>query len=491
MRNFDDRIENSGATAPGRLSAAEDNVRFKEMENFVSTAGITLDVQAGPDTDFTMLAQAAARYASGGIRASCSGAANTYVGAATGSFVVPKALFDGMILIIKPSAANTGASTLNAFTLGSKAVRTWDDQPLIGGELALGMETMLGYSTAANSGAGAWLILPWCDFNSLWIRSDTTYTVGSGQQFATLAAAVNWLRYKLIAPDATVTLSLTAAQHTIAADINIPHLNGGRLVIKGQNLSGAFPTQGSLSASAATSLATLRGVFTTELLCSSGINGIVVSRNSCVRIENLLITGTSTTAAGIIAGDTAETALSASLIYGPGSVTAKNVWCHGHGTNVACRQGGFITAEKLGASHANADGVLANNGSYLNVQGLISCRNGGTGLTSRDSARAEITGVQIHNNAGAGVTIAQNGSATLQTDGTWNTIQNNTGLGVNLNGFGVGYCDTISFANSNNGGGSQVTCQVQSRAGLPSCTGITTISPAANTNGNQNSYIWA
>lgn len=155
MRNFDDRIENSGATAAGRLSAAEDNVRFKELENICTTAGITLDPQAGPDTDFNMVAQAMAKYASGGIYGTCSGTANTYVVAAIGSFQPPKALFDGMQVMFDPNVVNTGTSTVNAFGLGAKTITDMAGNNLTGGELQ--PPCVIRYSTSA----GKFLLLPW------------------------------------------------------------------------------------------------------------------------------------------------------------------------------------------------------------------------------------------------------------------------------------------------------------------------------------------
>lgn len=161
MRNFDDRVENLGATAAGRLSADEDNVRFKEMENAVSTAGITLDAQAGPDSDLNMLAQAMARYASIGITGTAGGTADALTVAAIGSAVVPKAYFEGMLVKTVPGATNTGAATANVFSLGSKKVLRYDGTPAQPGDLQSGVPTFWRYSASADSAAGAFLIEPW------------------------------------------------------------------------------------------------------------------------------------------------------------------------------------------------------------------------------------------------------------------------------------------------------------------------------------------
>lgn len=177
MRNFDDRIENLGATAAGRLSAAEDNTRFKEMENLVSTFGITLDPQAGPDTDFTMLAQAASRAASLGVYGTCTGTANTYTVTGSAGVVVPKALFTGMRVRTKPNVTNTGVTTANVFGLGSKSVRTADDTALVGGELIAARHSEWEYDAAANAGAGAWLIVPWGSEQTVYMRLRRTQTI--------------------------------------------------------------------------------------------------------------------------------------------------------------------------------------------------------------------------------------------------------------------------------------------------------------------------
>lgn len=58
------------------------------------------------------LAQAAARYASGGVWYKDSGVVNAYVLAPVGSFLVPTAYFDGMEVTFRARIANTTASTI-------------------------------------------------------------------------------------------------------------------------------------------------------------------------------------------------------------------------------------------------------------------------------------------------------------------------------------------------------------------------------------------
>lgn len=168
MWDIPDKVANSGVSLAGKHTHGEFNNRQHELETAVTAAGITLttypvDPNSTADTDETMLAQSMARMASLGVYATDSGVANAYVLSATGDVVAPKALFDGLRAIWRPGHTNTTTATVNAFGLGAKAVRTWDDAALAGDELIEDRDTETIYLTAANGGAGAWLIMPWAD----------------------------------------------------------------------------------------------------------------------------------------------------------------------------------------------------------------------------------------------------------------------------------------------------------------------------------------
>ncbi|MEQ8823853.1 MAG: hypothetical protein RIC14_05720 [Filomicrobium sp.] len=169
MRNFDDRVENSGATAAGRLSADEDNVRFKEMENLAGQGGISLDPQAGPDTDLYMMSRAVSRMSSAATYGACSGSANTYVIAGLADYTLPTALFTGMMIRTTINVSNTGATTANVFGIGSKKVLRVDGSELSSGDLLANTPTVWVYDATADSSAGAWLVMPWAigDISSL------------------------------------------------------------------------------------------------------------------------------------------------------------------------------------------------------------------------------------------------------------------------------------------------------------------------------------
>jgi len=203
MWDIPDKVANNGVSLAGKHMHSEFNNRQHEIEKVVTSTGIALtayptDPNATSDTDETMLAQSISRLASLGTAAADSGVANAFVLSALGAVVAPKALFDSMTVVTIPSATNTGASTANVFGLGVKAIRSYSDTALTGGEIVSGRPTAWRYSTAANSGAGAWLILPWANAKS--VASDAVFNISSqvysaaGTYAFTVPAGVTRLR---------------------------------------------------------------------------------------------------------------------------------------------------------------------------------------------------------------------------------------------------------------------------------------------------------
>lgn len=163
MRAYTSKIDNSAPAATGILAAAEDNVRFEELTKAVSTAGITLDPEGGPNSDQKMLAQAMSRYASGGIYADDSGSANAYVltsPSGVNGFVMPKARFSGMRVYWVPANTNTGASTANVWGLGVKAIRDWQGTALASGAIVQGRAVEMFWDDSADH----FKMAPWCSF---------------------------------------------------------------------------------------------------------------------------------------------------------------------------------------------------------------------------------------------------------------------------------------------------------------------------------------
>lgn len=160
MRDFGTKIDGAAPAAAGVLTAAEDNVRFREEENLVSSAGMELDPAVGPDSDFTMMAQASARYASGGVFYSDSGAANSYdltSPSGTNGFVMPKDLFEGLEIEFEPLNSNTSASTVNVNSSGVKPLRTNSGEELEPNTVIAGVPVVARYNQATDD----FRIRPW------------------------------------------------------------------------------------------------------------------------------------------------------------------------------------------------------------------------------------------------------------------------------------------------------------------------------------------
>lgn len=196
MRDFGTKTDNTAPSASGILTAAEDNVRFLELKQACTSAGITLDGASGPDTSTTMLSEAMARYASGGVFAVDTGAANAYVLGGSNDFEMPSALFKGLTVLFYPGAGNTTTATINAFGIGSKPLWDHTGTPLVGAEMVANRLVEALYDPALNTGSGAWKLAPWA--NAL------LYSGGGGGGGGGWAG---WLEPCRVATSANITLS--------------------------------------------------------------------------------------------------------------------------------------------------------------------------------------------------------------------------------------------------------------------------------------------
>ena len=161
MRDFIVKQDNTAPAPSGILSADEDNARFAELKKAVATAGLTPDPVGGPDSNLYQLAEAMARYASGGVFCVDSGAANAYVLAAGGSFKMPASYFDGMTIVFFPANSCTGAATVNVNGVGVKNLLGPDGQPLAADDVQAGQLCAALYDASADGGAGAFRLAPW------------------------------------------------------------------------------------------------------------------------------------------------------------------------------------------------------------------------------------------------------------------------------------------------------------------------------------------
>jgi len=147
MRDIQDKVDASGDL----LSANAFNANLiNELQDFVTSAGFTLDPEAGPDTDISMFRKSVAIYSTGAMYFNESGAADAYVLTRSGNIAPMPYYFDGMTVIFKPTNDNIGASTINVDSLGVKDLVASDGSALVGGEIVTDLYVMARFRSSTD-----------------------------------------------------------------------------------------------------------------------------------------------------------------------------------------------------------------------------------------------------------------------------------------------------------------------------------------------------
>lgn len=169
-----------------------------------------------------------------------AGSANTY----TATFIPAiTALTDGIKYRFKANAANTGASTLNASSLGVNPIVNWYGNPLVGGEIIANANIEVTYNTSFNSGNGAWVIE----------NTISLPPVGATMRWKTNTAPAGWLPCVGQAVSRTAYAALFALLGTSygagdgSSTFNLPN-STDRMNIGAGNLYGLGSTGGSRDA---------------------------------------------------------------------------------------------------------------------------------------------------------------------------------------------------------------------------------------------------
>ncbi len=162
MQDFGTKSDDTAGPS-GQLSAAEFNNLATELENAVLRSGLALN-----GASVIQLATSLFLHGAKSQTFQDSGAANAYVAtpvSGAGGVLLPAdyAAMNGAIVLIKASAANTTASTLNigqttGTLLGTKAIVYQDGTALTVGAIAAGTYIQLRYDSTI--GAGSWVLLP-------------------------------------------------------------------------------------------------------------------------------------------------------------------------------------------------------------------------------------------------------------------------------------------------------------------------------------------
>ena len=165
MQDFGTKADDTAGPS-GQLSAAEFNNLATELETAVLSSGQALN---GGSTNQLASSEFIAGVKADGFQD--SGVANVYVAtpiSGSSGVVLPTtyAPLNGARISFVPANTNSGASTLNigqttGTLIGSKAIRTQTDVAIPAGAISAGRQIDLRYNSAFDSGAGAWVLLPW------------------------------------------------------------------------------------------------------------------------------------------------------------------------------------------------------------------------------------------------------------------------------------------------------------------------------------------
>jgi hypothetical protein len=340
------------------------------------------------------------------------------------------------------------------------------------------------------------------------ITAPVTKTVyGAGADFADLNTAYAWLSRRRITSTGSVVFQLAAGQFTVpgGALIGFSHPDGLRVTIRGANLLAAFPTMASFAANGpasgtrasdqATNLALLRTKFATELRLTGGSRLDFIGQIGGV--DNLLISGDGTVVDGL------------TLRFGYGALTNVAVVGFG-GKNVSLASGGFALANvvgiggttgisALGGAHvtvtgpiggfnASGDGVVAVQASSFNSDGSGNVNGSGNaqfGVCARDGS--------VINVGGAASFARQNGPTFAGYAALYGSKMGAAGATAtnNNNAFFCAYNSMLDAFSTT--GSSNTTGYSANYGGLihAASGSAGTLTPAANTVGNNNSYISA
>lgn len=371
---------------------------------------------------------------------------------------------------------------------------------------------------------------------AVWITADVTYTVGSdgGDDFADLNEAMAFLRTRLIADNATVTLSLRAEVHSYSDDVIISHPTGHRIHIIGAAMTGADPVAGDFTVTGsgtgarasdgAANLSMLQGKFNTELHFTNS-KGLIIRDYGLGLIDDVLVRGDGSSSYGF----KIEKAM----------VTAGNLAVYGFGDdNIYGREAHLLVIDTLVTCGGVKDGIEFTQSvlrpvDYSDTEELLAFGNGGQGIEMSEST-STVAAIASRGNASDGIFIrtgflaavtsflaSDNGQCGLNADDaaivylpdSAATVEDNASAGclarrtafvsargvlADNNQYGIqayqgGVVDALNATATNNSSigvysaeGSFIT-----GSGVTSSSNGTNYSPAVNTVGNANSYTSA
>lgn len=360
-----------------------------------------------------------------------SGSVNALVASFSPAITGPTA---GQFVEVKAANTNTGAATLNPNALGAAAIVHQDGTALNAGDIQAGGVLLLAFDGTH------WQLVSSGD---LLIDTAVTFTVhGGGANFTDLNAAAEYLSRYTITHNGQVTLQLAAGVFTYTATmVYLDHPQNHRILILGATMLAAVgTTDSSYVASTATNMTYLRTKFATELHFTGGA-GMEVNGIGLNALDGILITGDGTTSATLDGQGLAFTGTysgTRNTVLGTTHANGLAV-CGFGGYGITVISGGAVvfpwTAPIIVIGNVNF-GMTANARSLFYSNGnIIAFGNGVNGVTiSQGSTLWCAATIYAENNGSTGVVannmgfILASGFATSTLSPALNTVGNNNSL---------------------------------------------------------------
>ncbi|RKZ80982.1 MAG: hypothetical protein DRQ35_01200, partial [Gammaproteobacteria bacterium] len=146
MKDLNNKLDNGGATADGKLSSSEWNEVASELQSIIESTGQVL-----ASSDLLQIVKAISTYSTTGDFYTGAGIVNAYTATAVSPMLAPDSLADGMRIRTIIPITNTGNSTLNAFGTGAVDIKHPGATNIGSDSLVLGTEYEFIYRTSPST----------------------------------------------------------------------------------------------------------------------------------------------------------------------------------------------------------------------------------------------------------------------------------------------------------------------------------------------------
>lgn len=382
----------------------------------------------------------------------------------------------GALVVVGPAPTGAFAGLAHRFAqwMGSFWVNCVAPQETIVGNISNG----LFYRRTATG----WVALNW----ALWLTEDKTITVGPAGEFADPQAAIDSLDLWLFKPGIFIDIEFAGVDFARNAPLVIRHMQASQIRLKG-----AAPAGGGafgVNAARATTEANARAVYSTTFVLADNIGaGIECVNGTIGRIENILFVGNGGANAPVgvrIGRQTLTGPFDEDTAIGPGRAVLQRVAGVGCLSTLLAAAMSHVSCYALYAGNCYSFGVRSINSANITGDVMHLWHNGQGGAEGADNSKLEFSNSNIRNNTGHGMLVFNDASLTVRDS----TIANNTAYQITAlddSSFVV----TGSNLSAVGGTGSAFANQgAHGRIGA-GCSNVSGLSPAANTVGNNNSFI--